>query len=186
MNRHHANVTDWGLQHLAIEQHDTILDVGCGGGRTVHKLAGIATEGKVYGIDYSQESVSISRRTNTQWIKLGRVDIRHGSVSCLPFSEHLFDLVTAVETHFFWPDLPADMREVLRVLKPSGTLIIIAEAYKGGKYDKVLQKASGLLHFAYLNVNEHRELFTMAGYSEVQVFEEYDKTWICGIGKKPS
>ncbi len=30
-----------------------ILDVGCGGGRTVHKLAGIATEGKVYGIDFA-------------------------------------------------------------------------------------------------------------------------------------
>jgi len=53
MNRYHANVTDWGLQHLAIEQHDTILDVGCGGGRTVHKLAGL---------DFTQESVSVSRR----------------------------------------------------------------------------------------------------------------------------
>jgi ubiquinone/menaquinone biosynthesis C-methylase UbiE len=127
MNRYHANVTDWGLQHLAIEQHDTILDVGCGGGRTVHKLAGIATESKVYGLDFTQESVSVSRRTNTRWIQLGRVDIHHGLVSCLPFCEHLFDLVTAVETHFFWPDLVADLHEVLCVLKPGGKLIIIAK-----------------------------------------------------------
>jgi SAM-dependent methyltransferase len=93
----------------------------------VHKLAGIARAGKVYGLDVSGECVSVARRTNRRWIKLGRVDNRHSSVSCVPFCEHLFDLVTAVETHFFWPDLVADLREVLRVLKPGGKLIIIAE-----------------------------------------------------------
>ena len=185
MNRRHSKLTDWGLKHIAIEKHDTILDVGCGGGRTVHKLAGIATEGKVYGIDFSEESVSAARRTNTRWIKLGRVEIRLGSVSTLPFSDHMFDLVTAVETHFFWPDLVADMQEVLRVLKPGGKLIIIAEAYKGGKYD--IQKLVGYMtNYAHLSVNEHRELFSRAGYSDIQILEDYDKGWICGIGRKPA
>jgi SAM-dependent methyltransferase len=190
MNIHHSKVTDWGLKHLAIEQHNTILDVGCGGGRTVHKLAAIATEGKIYGIDYSEESLAAARRTNKQWIEVGRVEIRHGSVSHLPFSDDMFDLATAVETHFFWPDLPADMREVLRVLKPGGKLIIIAEGYKGGKYDKRMQKLAEkfveLTNMAFLSVNEHSELFSKAGYSEVQVFEDYDHGWICGIGKKPA
>lgn len=178
-------MTDWGLTHLAIEQHDTILDVGCGGGRTVHKLAGIATEGKVYGVDFSEESVTFSRRTNQRWIKLGRVDILHASVSRLPFCDHLFDLVSAVETHFFWPDLVADMHEVLRVLKPGGKLIIIAETYKGGKHDKTYQKLFGLMKMTYLDVDEHRQLFSRAGYSDIEIFEDYDKGWICGIGKNP-
>jgi ubiquinone/menaquinone biosynthesis C-methylase UbiE len=190
MNIHHSKVTDWGLKHITIEKHDTILDVGCGGGRTVHKLAAIATEGKVYGIDYSEESVAAARRTNEQWIEVGCVEIRHGSVSHLPFSDDMFDLATAVETHFFWPDLPADMREVLRVLKPGGKLIIIAEGYKGGKYDKRMQKLIEkfveLTNMAFLSVNEHSELFSKAGYSDVQIIEEYHKGWICGIGRKPS
>ena len=187
-NRHHSKVTDWGLQHLAIQKHDTILDVGCGGGRTVHKLAGIATDGKVYGIDFSEESVTVSRRTNKQWIAMGRVEILPGSVSRLPFSDHMFNLVTAVETHFFWPDLVADMQEVLRVLKPGGKVIIIAEAYKGAKYDKskMFQKLAELMNIAPLSVNEYSELFSRAGYSDVEMFEEYEKGWICGIGKKPS
>jgi SAM-dependent methyltransferase len=186
-NRHHSKVTDWGLNHISIQKHYTILDVGCGGGRTVHKLAAIAMDGKVYGIDFSEESVTVSRRTNKQWIEMGRVEIRQGSVSRLPFSDQMFDLVTAVETHFFWPDLVADMQEVLRVLKPGGKLVIIAEGYKGGKYDKMLQKLVGLFNnFAYLNVNEHKELFTKAGYSDVQIFEEYNKGWLCGVGTKPA
>ncbi len=188
-NVHHSKVTDWGLKHIAIEKHYTILDVGCGGGRTVHKLAGIATEGKVYGIDFSEESVTASRGTNKLLIEMGRVEIRHGSVSSLPFSDHMFDLVTAVETHFYWPDLVADMQEVLRVLKPGGKLIIIAEGYKGGKsdrYQKLVEKLVELMKIPWLSVYEQSELFSKAGYADIEMFEEYDKGWICGIGKKPS
>ena len=36
-----------------------------------------------------------------------------------------------VETHFWWPNLPGDMREVFRVVKPGGTLVLIAEVDKG-------------------------------------------------------
>ena len=132
MNVRHSKLTDWGLQQVSVGKGDTILDVGCGGGETVRKLAAIAAESKVYGIDHSEQSVAAARRTNRQGIAEGRVEIRQASVSELPFSDDLFDLVTAVETQYFWPDLPADMREVLRVLKSGGTLIIMAEAYKGG------------------------------------------------------
>src|SRR5215469_4115255 len=131
MNRQHSPLTDWGLTHIPIGQNDTILDVGCGGGRTVSKLAAAATQGKVYGLDYSPESVAASTRNNARSIASGHVQIRQESVSQLPFSGGLFDLVTAVETHYYWPDLPADLGEILRVLKPGGVLVIIAEAYKG-------------------------------------------------------
>ena len=117
-----------------------ILDIGCGGGGTVHKLAKIATNGKVYGIDFSDESVMVSRMTNKQFVQMGRVEIQQSSVSCLPFSDNNFDLVTAVNTHNYWPDLVTDMQEILRVLKPSGKLIIIGSVYEGGKYNKRNQK----------------------------------------------
>jgi ubiquinone/menaquinone biosynthesis C-methylase UbiE len=191
MNRRHSKLTDWGLGHVSIGSDATILDIGCGGGRTIYKMAAIATKGKVYGVDYSQTSVAESRRTNRQWIQTGRVEIHHGSVSHLPFADQMFDLVTAVETHFYWPDLPADMREVLRVLKPGGALAVIAEVYKGGKYDRQVQRFADVMKemgFAYANLSadEHRGLFVRAGFAVIQVIEEYDKGWICGIGKNAS
>src|SRR5215469_2696386 len=121
MNSRHSKVTDWGLSHISVSPRDIILDIGCGGGRTVSKLAALATQGKVFGIDYSSESVTVAGTTNQTWIAIGRVEIREASVSQLPFSADMFDLITAVETHFWWPDLPADMREVFRVQKPGGT-----------------------------------------------------------------
>ena len=188
MNSRHSKLTDWGLSHVSIKKHDTVLDVGCGGGRTVSKLAAIADQGKVYGLDYSKESVTVAKRTNRQWIDMGRVEIREASVSQLPFSENVFDLVTAVESHFWWPDMPADMREVLRVLKPGGALLIIAEVYKGANTitANLAEKYLPLSGMKLLSVNEHRELFADAGYSDVQVIVDSGKGWICGIGKKPS
>jgi SAM-dependent methyltransferase len=185
MNISHYQLTDWGLSHLSIGKQDTILDVGCGGGGTVHKLAKIAANGKVYGIDFSNESVMVSRMTNKQFIQMGRVEIQQSSVSCLPFSDSMFDLVTAVNTHNFWPDLVTDMQEILRILKPSGKLIIIGSVYKGGKYDKRNQKFAELIKIAFPSINELRDLFLRAGYSEVQMFEKYNRSWICGIGRKP-
>src|SRR5580693_8471088 len=132
MNRHHSKLTDWGLSHVSIKKNDTILDIGCGGGRTISKLAEMASGGKVHGIDYSEESVAAAHRNNRRWIDIGRVCIRHGTVSQLPFANDTFDLVTAIETHLFWPDLPNDFREISRVLKPGGSLLIVAEIYKGG------------------------------------------------------
>jgi ubiquinone/menaquinone biosynthesis C-methylase UbiE len=127
-----------------------------------------------------------ANRTNARWIELGRVEIQHGSVSQLPFPDGMFDLVTAVETHFWWPNLPGDMREVFRVLKHGGTLILIAEVYKGATTPvaRLAEKYASRTGMTLLSVDEHRELFTNAGYSNVQVIEERAKGWICGIGRK--
>ena len=187
MNSRHSKVTDWGLSHASIGKQDIVLDVGCGGGRTVSKLAAIATQGKVYGIDHSAESVAMVVRTNKQWIDIARVEVREAFVSLLPFPESTFDVVTAVETHFWWPALQTDMREVLRVLKPSGRLIIIAEVYRGAEAFalKAVERYSEKTGMALLSIEEHRELLTNAGYSDVQVITEPSKGWICCIGSKP-
>ena len=188
MNSRHSKVTDWGLSHISPRKSDVVLDVGCGGGRTVSKLAAIVTEGKVFGVDHSSESVAVARKTNREWIDKGRVEIREGSVSQLPFSDDFFDLVTAVETHFWWSDLPSDMREVYRVLKPGGTLIVIAEIYKvaNTKTAKLAEKYLPLSGMKLLSVDEHRQLFADASYSDIQITEESGKGWICGVGRKPS
>jgi ubiquinone/menaquinone biosynthesis C-methylase UbiE len=186
MNARHSGVTDWGLSHISVEKHFTILDIGCGGGRTVRKLAAVATEGKVYGVDYSTASVAVASKINRESIKSGRVEIREGSVSQLPFATGTFDLVVAVETHFWWPDLPGDLRELLRVLKPGGELAIIAEVYKGSstKTARLVEKYLPMTGIKLLSSEEHQNLLTNSGYSSVQVTTESGKGWIFASGKK--
>ena len=185
MNRRHSKVTDWGLTHVSIQERDVILDVGCGGGRTVAKLAAAAISGKVSGIDYSEESVAAARRTNQRLIDLGRVEIRQASVSALPFADDTFDLVTAVETHFWWEDPAAGMRESLRVLKPGGRMAIIAEFYNGGKHTKYVPLLARMTTMAILDVEQHRALFSSAGFTDVRVVEDRAAGWIFATGVKP-
>jgi SAM-dependent methyltransferase len=187
MNSSHSILTDWGLEYASIGNQHTVLDIGCGGGKTVGKLAAIAAQGKIYGIDHSEESVAAARRMNAPLITTGRVEIRLGSVSDLPFPDGMFDLITAVETHFWWPNVHSDMREVFRVTKPGGTLILIAEIYKGAKTiaARIAEKHASETGMTLLSVDEHSELFVKAGYSDVQIIERHDKGWICGTGRKP-
>jgi len=183
MNAAHDNLTRWGLSHVDVQAGFTILDVGCGGGRTIETLASTATAGQVFGIDYSPASVAVARERNHASIEAGRVHIREGSVSSLPFPEHTFDLVTAVETHYYWPDLGADVREVMRVLKPGGTFTIIAETYRGRRNDWLYRPVMRLvLRATYLTVEQHRRLLADAGYHDVEVFEERARGWICATG----
>ena len=186
MNRSHVGLTAWGLEHVSIEKDDTILDIGCGGGRTVRSLAAIATDGKVCGIDHSADSVAVARKVNSDLIAAGRVDIQQSSVSRLPFPDSTFDLVTAVETHYYWPDPVNDLREILRVLKPGGSLAIIAEMYKRSERDALYPLIMKLLGGRCPSVREQRDLFAAGGYAAVETFEEPRKGWFCGVGEKRS
>ena len=186
MNKSHEAMTAWGLGHVMIESQFHILDVGCGGGRTIEKLAAIARTGVIHGIDYAEGSVAVARKHNASLIEAGQVKIQKASVSQLPFPDNTFDLVTAIETQYYWPDLNGDMREILRVLKPAGRLAVIAEMYKGGKYDWLKWPVMWLLRSSHLSVSDHRELFASAGYVGVQVFEESDQGWICAMATKPT
>ncbi len=186
MNRRHSALTDWGLQHVAIGEGDTILDVGCGGGRTVGKLAALARRGAVHGIDYAAESVAAARRTNREALAAGRLSLQQASVSALPFEAGTFDLVTAVETHFWWEDLGGGLREILRVLKPGGRALVIAEFYNGGRHARYAERLSRWTTMAILDVGQHESMLADAGFEDVRIIEEAERGWICATGVRPA
>jgi SAM-dependent methyltransferase len=185
MNLSHAGLTTWGLAHASIQPTDTILDVGCGGGRTIDTMAKGASHGRVFGVDYSATSVDVARRVNAAAIDAGRVCVQQGSVSALPFAAATFELVTAVETHYYWPDLLSDLREIRRVLKPDGRVVLIAEAYRGRRADWLYRPAMRLLRAEYLTVEQHRAALEGAGYVNVEVHTEPSKGWLCAVGSAP-
>jgi ubiquinone/menaquinone biosynthesis C-methylase UbiE len=184
MNRRHSRLTDWGLSHVSVREHDTILDIGCGGGKTVAKLAAAASKGVVHGVDYAAASVAAAQRTNRALVTIGRVVIQQASASDLPYPDSTFELVTAVETHFWWTDLAAGMREALRVLKAGGHMAVIAEFYNGGKHVRYAARLGAWTSMAILDVEQHRAMLTDAGFVDVLIDEEASRGWICCIAQK--
>jgi SAM-dependent methyltransferase len=184
MNGSHAPLTDWAFTQLEIPEGATAMDVGCGGGRTINKLAEKAAQ--VYGIDYAAGSVAASRAHNKRLIAEGRVHVEQASVSRLPFADDKFDLVTAIETQYYWPNPRGDMKEILRVLKPGGRLMVVAESYRGARNDAVLGPVMKLLGSSRLSMDDHRALFLAAGYAGEEIAEKRGRGWICAIGTKPA
>jgi ubiquinone/menaquinone biosynthesis C-methylase UbiE len=184
MNRGHEKVWRWGLEHIAIQPDAVILDVGCGGGGAVKILARAASRGKVYGVDYAEDVLPTARRINKALVRQGRVEIKQGSVSDLPFPDDTFDLATAFETTMFWPSLVNDLREVRRVLKPGGVLLISNEAYADARFEERNAKWSRLANFQLQTPEETRQCLVEAGYTQVEIATVPDRNWIAATAQK--
>lgn len=126
MNFGHAPLTNWGLSLLSFHDQMTMLDIGCGGGATLQRLLKRSKDAKIYGIDISEESVAKAKKINADVLDK-QVFICQGSAEKLPYDDGMFDVVTAVETVYFWPNLPQRLQEVRRVLKPEGCFAIMIE-----------------------------------------------------------
>ena len=186
MNVGHSALTAWGLQRVPIAAQSVVLDVGCGGGQTMRTISAAAIEGRVEGVDYSPASVAVSRETNAAAIAAGRAQVQQASASNLPFRDRTFDVVTAVETHYYWPDLAHDFREVLRVLKPGGRFLIVAETYRGSRLDWLHRPVMrGVLRANYLTLDEHRAALLDAGFVDVDVHAQPSRGWMSAVGRRP-
>ncbi|MCR5026971.1 MAG: class I SAM-dependent methyltransferase [Methanobrevibacter sp.] len=166
MNKEHTPVSLWGLKHLNINSEDVILDVGCGGGINIRRMAEKAK--MVYGIDYSIESVKLSREVNRQEIYEGKVKVLEGNVVDLPFEDNTFDIVTAFETVYFWPDIEKCFGEVKRVLKPGGTFLIGMES--NGSDNFIMKLSERLIDMTVYNDEEIKGFLKNNNYSDITVY----------------
>ena len=170
MNTLHGNIHSWGLHNISIQDNFTCLDIGCGGGNTVKVLAERVKQGKVYGLDHSEEMVELSKRLNRSVLARGVVDITQGSVSDLPYADDYFDLITAFETIQFWPNLEGDLLEVKKVLKPSGTFLIVNRfPPENSKWSEFLQLK---------NAEAYENILKGSGFQDISLDTTTKNGWI--------
>lgn len=124
MIRQHQPETDWTVDLLGIQPTDTILEVGFGAGRGIKLAAERASAGRVMGIDLSETMLQVATRRNAQAILAGRVVLKQGDIATLPFEDQQFDKIMTIHTFYFWPEPSRITQELLRVLKPSGRLVV--------------------------------------------------------------
>lgn len=107
--------------------------------------------------------------------------VMRGSVADMLFASAQFDLVTAFETVYFWPDLPQSFAEVRRVLRPGGTFLICNEC--GGenpKDERWTEKIDGMTIY---RDGQLREALEQAGFRNVEVHKN-GRGWLCVLAKK--
>ena len=188
MNRSHADVTMWALDQLAYKAGERALDIGCGGGATMERLArriaAAGGAGHVSGIDHSEVSCEASRQYNRDAIQAGQMDVACASVESLPFRDNTFDIVTTVESFYFWPDPEASLKEVARVVKPGGHFLLVADVYRTPGLAKSTLENIEHYHLTVLTPEEYEKLLLGAGFSRAETHLKAGTTWIAVEGVK--
>ena len=124
MNEHHAPLWDFCLSNMPKAMDGSILDIGCGGGGFLKRMSERYPFAMFYGVDISEDAIAMTSEVCSGLMAQGALDLAHGSVEDLPYGDSSFDMVTAIETYFFWPDLRQGISEAVRVLSPGGILVI--------------------------------------------------------------
>ena len=172
----HAAMANWALESVEIAADEQILDIGCGGGTNIARLLQRAPQGAVTGIDFSRVSVQKSTKVNTKAILEGRCKVLEGNVANLPFEEGAFDLVTAFETIYFWPDIEHCFNEVKKVLKTGGRFVIINESDGNGTMDaKWESMIEGMHNYKPEEISLH---LTNTGFRDINILLNQEKHWL--------
>ena len=120
---------------------------------------------------------------NQKAIADGRCEVLQASVMELPFPGEQFDLVTAFETVYFWPDLAQSFQEVYRVLKPNGVFFICNESSGDtDKDDKWTKAIKGMRIYRDVQL---QAVLKAAGFQAIQVHKN-ENDWLCVSAEKSS
>jgi len=164
MNGGNKQVNLRSLEALDVQPGQRVLEVGFGGGATLETLIREKECGYAGGLDASPEMVRAAGRRFAPWIAEGRMAVRQGSAEEIPWPGAEFDRALSVKSIFYWPDPAREAREIRRVLRPGGVLVL-------GLRDKTASDKIGIGRLGYWSPTEEEieALLADAGFAQVSV-----------------
>ena len=182
MEQDHLPIVLPVLDRMRLSPEDNVLDVGCGAGWLSRLLAEQVPEGRVVGVDISDEMIRRARRSNAD---LENAMFVIGEAEELPWDANFFNHAISVEAAYYWPDPLGALREVQRVLREGGKAWLLINYYRENEHAH--QWGTILSIPAHLRSGaEWVALFTEAGFSDVKheripdptpVPEKYEGRW---------
>jgi arsenite methyltransferase len=164
MEQDHLPITLPVLEKMGLAATDNVLDVGCGSGWLSRRLAKRVMEGRVVGMDVSDEMIRVARRTS---LDFENILYAMGEVAEIPWEANFFNHAISVESAYYWPEPAAGIREIFRVLRPGGAAWILINYYRDNphchQWGPLLAVPTHLL-----SAEEWMEFFRATGFGEVE------------------
>jgi ubiquinone/menaquinone biosynthesis C-methylase UbiE len=172
MEHEHWPIAKPAVGLMQLTGNENILDVGCGAGWLSRILAKRVPQGRVVGMEISDEMIRHARQAGAGFVNLGFVV---GGVGDIPWEPDFFTRAISVESSYYWPDPEQGLREIFRVTAPGGSAWNLINYYTDNPYchqwGKILAVPTRLLSIA-----EWENLFRAAGFAKVAHFQLPDPT----------
>jgi len=150
---------DDAVQRLDVSADDRVLDVGCGTGFATEAL--VRESDHVHGLDQSEHQLARA------WAKLGKHEPVHwvlGDAERLPYATDSFDVVWSSGSIEYWPRPVRTLRELRRVCRPGGTVLVVGPNEPESWIGRKLAHAIMLFY----GEAEADRMFREAGYEAVE------------------
>ncbi|WP_081358429.1 class I SAM-dependent methyltransferase [Ruminococcus albus] len=163
MNRANNVMYKGIVEEINVSPKTKILDVGFGNGY-LEKLIIQKSPCSIIGIDISEDMVSKATEANRKYVASGNMKFQLGDCCDLSFKDKSFDVVTTMNTIYFWNDTAKGMAEISRVLKDGG--IFYNAVISKENLDKYFYTKSGFKKFTK---DEYIELGKKAGFRRIRI-----------------
>ena len=181
MNENHKDISNFAFECIDVGKNDKILDIGCGGGVNIEKFLKL-TNNHVDGLDYSEISVGESIKRNQKAVDEGKCKVMQADVSRMPIDDETYDLVSAFETIYFWPDIENTFKEVSRIITPEGRFMI-AQGTDGIHRDD--EKWLSTVEWMHVYTADMLKKYLLnAGFSSVENFKKENDYILVVIAQK--
>jgi ubiquinone/menaquinone biosynthesis C-methylase UbiE len=172
MEEEHLPIVLPVLDQMKLAPDDNVLDVGSGAGWLVRMIAERVPEGRVIGMDISDEMV---RRARRNYVAVENAMFVFGGVDEIPWDANFFTHAISVESAYYWPDPARGLREIHRVLRDGGTAWILINFYFENSHSH--QWATQFATPAHLlRAGEWEALFQEAGFTGISHCQIPDPT----------
>lgn len=171
MERGHRPVGEQAIALMRVPADARVLDVGCGSGWATRLLAQYASNGRVTGIDISDEMIRVARDST----QTSNVDFETASAEHLPFGGHEFTHAFSMESLYYYANIPQALGEIFRVLKTGGLFVAVVDLY--WENEATHQWIDDLkVPVELLSVEDYRSLFVDAGFVDIRDQRLFDPT----------
>ena len=163
IERGHRPVGEQAIAKMRVGPDARVLDVGCGSGWATRLLAGFAINGRVTGIDISDEMVRVALEASRSHTN---VDYEIASAEQLPFKDSEFTHAFSMESLYYYKNIPKALSEIYRILKPSGLFVAVVDLYWENEATHEWIDALKV-PVELLSIDDYRSLFIDAGFVNV-------------------
>jgi len=164
MEKAHRPVGEQAIAMMRLSPDSRVLDVGCGSGWATRVLAELAFNGRVTGIDISDEMIRVAREASHSF---SNIDFQVASAEGLPFADNEFTHAFSMESLYYYANIPKALSEIHRVLNPGGSFVTVVDLYwENEASHQWIQDLK--VPVQLLSVDEYRSLFAAAGYVNIR------------------